>query len=810
LQVPVGLHPHPKLSSANYHRQASSPPHGTVASRIQAFQDVQGLHSPKPAGGFKNSAPAAGGDVLDRRARRANTTPLAPAFLPSIEEQQSNPQDALPKSDLVRHKSVTTNNADKKYLHGGLPTRPATSFDSILPHRRYKAPSISARSPERRATQRRQSSLDAQSTTHTRLSEARAKLKSIADGTAGNSAVRPTDMTTSPVRQTTGIHQLQDLIDNAICEQTDLELLAASAKASPRLKSIASQVELRMTSPSKRQSIDTESSGSPMRRGRSTRSSDRSTMPVHLPTSLGSTDGEHSSLPSSQQTSPTRKQRLSTETILPRSSTESEPLIIIAHPPISSSPEKTTRQLHPIKTFGQVTSPVKERTAAFEKMMQHDKQIMYEQANGHAGTARVKKHWWLESEDQRPSHMEGLIKQDSDVAANMTNRKSDRHHLTSARAMTATPKSGPIPLALPQLISSRGRTVSASSQFEDCFETAPQSEAALSRLSSRAHSQRTMPKATGTADIRNETISPFFRWKPFMLEKRLPAHMKTSTSPESTIEGNSGSNVPGQAGGSTSHVQFPAKIPTHAVSQDVISHCQQDRNPIKAVVQTRDSTSESTIRRPYQESDHPQALTPKRLTFRNTISTQQDRVFGDGSTGSPPKNQADYADKHPKVFQTEECDKSNHQGLDDEKELAITQGDGSPDEHDSAATEFRIKAPPSPPRSKDVMPFPMMPVKESKSASASSSGSPIRGRTGSRTFHRQSTVMGEQGHENGVRVSRSGSKAGNVRVTVEVRTPQGSPSKDKGRPDQVGNGTPMGERVVIVTTDVQAEAEEEK
>jgi hypothetical protein len=538
-----------------------------------------------------------------------------------------------------------------------------------------------------------------------------------------------------------------------------------------------------------------------MRRGRSTRSSDRSTMPVLLPASLGSTDGEPSSLPSSQQTSPTRKHRLSTETILPRSSTESEPLIITSYPPIPSSPEKKSEQLHPINTFGQVTSPVKERTAAFEKMMQHDKQIMYEQAHGHVGTAQVKKHWWLESEEQRPNHMQVLVKQESDTAANKTNRKSGRDHLTSARAMTPTPKSGPIPLALPQLISSRGRTVSASSQFEDCFETAPQSEAALSRLSSRVHSQRTMPKASGTAEIGNETKSPFFRWKPFMLEKRLPAHKTTSTSPESTIEGNAESHVPGQASDSTSHMQCPAKVPTQAASQNVISQRQHNRTAV------RDPTSESTIRRPNQESHHPQALTPKRLTFRNAVSTQHDRLFGEGSTGSPPKKEAGYAIQH-EVLQAEKRDTSNHTGLDDEKELAITQGDGSPDEHDSRATESRIKAPSSRPQSKDVMPFPLMPVKESNSASASGSGSPIRGRTASRTFHRQSTVMGEQGHENAVRVSRSGSKAGNVRVTVEVRTPQGSPSKDTGRADQVGNGPPMGERVVIVTTDVQAEEEE--
>jgi hypothetical protein len=465
-------------------------------------------------------------------------------------------------------------------------------------------------------------------------------------------------------------------------------------------------------------------------------------------------------------------------------------------------------QLHPIEAFGQVPSPVKERTAAFEKMMQHDKQIMYEQPHGHVGNARVKKHWWLESEDQRPNHMQGLMKQELDAATNKKNQKGGLDHLKSIRAMTPTPKSGPIPLALPQLISSRDRTVSASSQFEDCFETAPQSEAALSRLSSRAHSQRTLPKSSGAPDIGNETKSPFFRWKPFMLERKLPAYkMIPVSSPESSVEGNAGSDVPGQVSHSTSRVQLPAKVPAQAANQDLISQRQHGRNAIRAEVQLKDLASESTIRRPTQESHRPQALTPKRLTLRNNVSTQQNHLTGDASISGPTMKQAVGADVHHEVLRAEQRDSSDHMGVDDEKELAMTQCDGSPDERDSTATESRIKATSSRPRSKDAMPFPLMPMKAGSSTSASSAGSPVRGRAASRTFHRQSTVMGEQGNENAVKVSRSGSKAGNVRVTVEVRTPQGSPSKDKGRVDKVGNGTPVGERVVIVTTDVQADEE---
>lgn len=74
-------------------------------------------------------------------------------------------------------------------------------------------------------------------------------------------------------------------------------------------------------------------------------------------------------------------------------------------------------------------------------------------------------------------------------------------------------------------------------------------------------------------------------------------------------------------------------------------------------------------------------------------------------------------------------------------------------------------------------------------------------------MHQQSRVMRNEESGNGVRVSRSRSKVGNVRVTVEVRTPQGSPSKGYAQRDPVGDGNGKGERVVIVTTDVE-ESEE--
>lgn len=749
--------------------------------------------------------------VPNGRVRRANTTSATPAYVPSIEGKESSQQGGGLKSDVVRHRSVIGSAADKKYLNASLLARPATSFESITPHEQYRAPSFSKQSPERGSTPRRQSSLDAQSTTHIRLSEARARLRSIGNGTTGNLIVPSTGTNVSPVQQKTGLHQLHELLDNAIDEQAELDIVAASARPSPRLKSIASQVELSMTSPPKRQSVEAESSGSPLRRGHSACSSSRPQMPVLVPKSLGSTDGEHTSFSSSQQTSPTKKQRLSTETVLPRSSTDSEPLATPAYPSVCSSPEMKPGHLHPMLPGGQAPSPVKERTAAFEKMMQHDKQIMYEQPHKHVGNAHVKKHWWLASDDHRANHMQGLVKQELNAMANKTDRKTRRDHPTSTRTMTPAPKSGPIPLALPQLISSRGRAVSASSQFEDCFDTAPQSEAALSRLSSRVHSPRTVPKASGAQDIGNETKSPFFRWKPFMHDKKLPAYKKIpASSPESCLEVNAGSDVPEYLSDTTSRLQLRANDLSQAATQNTISQREHGRNTTSGARQSRDVVSASTTRGSTQECHLPQVLPPNRLTLRNTVPTKQGRLSGDVAVHGTMTKQANGADTHREVVQAERRCSFDDMAVDDGKELAVTQSDGSTEEPGEVATESGIEATSSRARSKESTPFPMIPVEARGPASASGPGSPVRGRTASRTLHRQSMVMKNEGGGNGVRVSRSRSKAGNVRVTVEVRTPQGSPVKKNGDKDGIrdGNAKGQGERVVIVTTDVQGAEEE--
>jgi hypothetical protein len=774
------------------------------------------LLSPKSDGRAQSFAQSAEVGVPTARVKRANTTSAAPTRLRSTEGKEGIQQDGRPDADNVRYGSVTGNAADKIYSNASLPARPTTSFECVTPHRESK-PGFSKQSPERRYTHRRQSSLDTESTTLNHLSDARARLRSTGEETTGKPIEASRGIKLSPVRRKTDIHDLQDLVDNAIDEQAELDNIIASTKQSPRLNSIASQVEMTMTSPSKRQSIGTESSGSPLRRGHSARSPSRPRVSIPAPTNIaGQGGGHHPSISSNQQTSPTtsRKPRLSTESVLPRSSIDSEPSASPAYASVYSSPEikpgLEVFHLHPLLPGGQAPSPVKQRTAAFEKMMQHDKQIMYDQAHKQNGNIYVKKHWLPDSSDDNgTTHVPGKLKREHIATTSKIGRTMQYNPPTNTRNVTPTPNSGPIPLALPQLISSRGGAVSASSQLEESFQTAPQSEAALSRLSSRVHSPRTVAKAAAAQDVANETRSPFFRWKPFMLEKKAPAHHAGPISPqECSFEGNAGRDVPEKARDSASRLEL------RAGNQDAITQLQDDQSTVRAVVQSNDVGS-STSRRPTQESRLPGRMTPRRLTLRNTVSTKQDLTSMNGAVNTTVARQVSGLNTNHEAAQTEQEYSSGDMTVDDGKEVALPQSDNSTEAYDETKTEPAIEATTcSQPRWKDSTPFPLIPVEASSSAPASGPGSPVRGRAASRALHRQTATKMTKDEDNGhgVRVSRSRSKAGNVRVTVEVRTPKGSPVKGNGEKGEQGNGgglaKGMGERVVIVTTDVQEDEEE--
>ncbi|KAF7508146.1 hypothetical protein GJ744_009587 [Endocarpon pusillum] len=800
-----GLTPVPSSSPNKTAAVAFNPTHGTVASRIQAFQNGQASRSPHSAGKIRSSIQRAEVDIPIGRVRRANTTSAAPACPPTIEGKECSQQGEIQEVDAARHEPITNFDAGENILHASLPARPATSYESTTPLRQHKLHSFSRQVPERSRTQKRQSSLDAQPTTQIQLSEARARLRCIDDRRTRTPIVPLTDVNMSSVRQDADIHQLQDLIDNALDEQAKLDVEGTSAKQSPRLKSIPSQVEISMNSPSKRQWTKTESSDSPVRCGRDGRDFSRPRMSVTTPKGFGRRDGDN---PSSASTSPSpmRKQRLSTETVLPRSSTESEPLATASLPSVYSfremKSEQETSSLNPTISTRQVPSPVKQRTAAFEKMVQRDKPIMYDQPHRHIAGAPLKKHWWLDPDENRVHRVPGLLKQEARATRSKAKGVIQHDPPASPRTTTPMPRPGPIPLALPQLISSRGRAVSATSQFEDTFETAPQSEAALSRLSSRVHSPRTIPKALAAQDIRQVTKSPFLRWNPFMLDKKLPANKTVPLSPgESGVGVNVGCDVAEQTIDTASHLQPQGNDLAAVAIQDAISKCEHGQNTATAVMQQGDMPPSATHREIY-ESHPSKDLSPQPLTPRKIISPKQDRNFRDAAVPGEIMERAHGAGGRHEVIQTKPRYSSGDMTIDDEKELLIAPNIANMDEHGDVATETGDETSWQR-QSKDLTPFSLVQVEDNRSAPTSASGSPIRGRVASRTLHQQSRVMRNKESRNGVSVSRSRSKVGNVRVTVEVRTPQGSPSKGNARRDSVGDGGGKGERVVIVTTDVQ-------
>ena len=241
----------------------------------------------------------------------------------------------------------------------------------------------------------------------------------------------------------------------------------------------------------------------------------------------------------------------------------------------------------------------------------------------------------------RAKDMEGKVKQAPNFVASKTLYDTQHNSSTKTRSVTPTAKSGPIPLALPQLISSRGRAVSISSQFEDSFETAPQSEAALSRLSSRVHSPRTGPRSYGAQDIGNEsTKSPFFRWKAFMLDKTSPAYKTVVASPpQSSLEANAGSDGTEQAHDSTFDQQLRANDLMQAADGSASSQLENDQT--------------TTSRRSIEESHQPQILGPKGLTLWKVVSTGQDELSRNDAAYATMIKQADVAERRHNTAQTE-------------------------------------------------------------------------------------------------------------------------------------------------------------
>lgn len=768
------------------------------------MQDGQALRNPGLASEVPKSAQNTESNVQSNGVRRANTISAAPTSLLSIEGNGSSHHGEGQKDDAAHRGHVTGVPADETHLDAHLPARPATSFESNVRHQQHKAPIFSKQSPERRPRQRRQS-IETQNTTRNRLFDARSRLRSIGEGTTRNRHESPSAMHVSPIRREPDIRQLEDLIDHAIDEQAKLDDMETRTEQSTRLRSVTAKGSTSKTSPSNKRSVAPEPVGSPVRHGRSNRSSSRPRESIPVPRSQVGKDSDHLSVFSGQHISSTRKQRMSTESVLPRSSLDSMPSADRGCPSIYSSPEmKAVHEifhLHPFVPCVHAPSPVKQRAAAFEEMALRDKHTMHEQPHKPNGTVQVKKQWWLERLDNgRASHAEGKIRPET-APAPMGSRNLQRNNATSTRIVAKPAKSGPIPLALPQLVTSRGRGFSTSSQSEDLFEAAPQSQAALSRLPPHVSSARAAPPASDAQDIDNETKAPLFNWKPLTPNITAPAGKTGLSSPEkSSLEANAGSDIPEPGSDATSQPQQRAKDLMQAVNQDTASQNAQGQDSACEI----DMALGAITHRPVQHSHQSQAPSPEREILGSTAPAKQDHTSAKGKVYGMTMVQVGGAETHREELGMEQWGSSSGDlTVDDEKEVVVVQNDGSTGEHGKTATTSGIEVSSWQSQSKDGTPLPLMLGAASDSASASGPSSPGRGRALSRTLARQSTVMNDADEGNRVTVSRSTSRTGNVRVTVEVRTPQGSPIKGKVGKDGVGGGNGKGGTVVIVTTDLQ-------
>lgn len=773
--------------------QASDLARGTVAARVQSIQHRQGLGSPDLASKVQNSARSSEINAQSSRVRWANAASDTPTSLPSTGKNEASRHCGRWTDDPVYHRPATASLADETYLYAGLPAGPVTSVEATLRHQQRLAPSFPKLSPDRVVTQKTQS-IGTKITPRNRLSEARSRLRSIGERTMGNPVEPPSYMHVSPSPRKLDIHGLEDLVGDVIDEQAKLDSIATSAEQSSGLRLTTSKVPTGMTRSSKRWSVETEPTGSPLRRRGSNRSSSRRRASVHALTTVGGKESDLSSVSSGQQISPTRKQRLSTESVLPRSSLDSVSMADRAYSSVCSSPQ--TKAVHkifhmqPQAPCAQTPSPVKQRAAAFERMMQRDKHIMYEQAHKCNGNVHGQHPWWHDrSDNHRAIHMKGNVKQESALTG-LAGQTLQHHPVTSTGAVMKSAISGPIPLALPQVISSGRRAVSTSSQSEDMLVVAPQREAALSRLSSRAQSPRTVRKTSGTQAIDTETRPPIFRWKALVLDQTTPACTKDVFLPE---EPSSQANA-----GIESQPKQRAMNQSQAVDQNTSARHEQGQDPMGGVRQLKDIGPASTIRHPMQQIHQPQALTPERLLLGRTASVKQDHTSASGRVYGSAMEQVSGAKMHCEGVRMRPWCSPTDIAVDADKFVAVSQDVGGTEEHGKILTTS----------GNDVARCQTPSKGASESVSAPGASSPLRGRMPSRTLPRQGRAMEDAGKGNSVTVSRSKSKAGNVKVTVEVRTPQGSPSKGTGEKDEVAKGVEKGETVVIVTTDVQGDEEQ--
>jgi hypothetical protein len=494
-------------------------------------------------------------------------------------------------------------------------------------------------------------------------------------------------------------------------------------------------------------------------------------------------------------------------------------------------PRQGNLHLHPLLPDCRMPSPVKDRRAPFEKMMPRDKQVMNQQLYQPARDFHVKRHCWLDPPDPRQTlDKEGQVKPRSISQTTKASRMTRRNSPTSGWAAAPAPKPAPIPLALPHLVSSRGRDVSASSQSEDSFEIAPRSEAALSRLSSRVYPPRLVPKAVAAQGTGDQTNSPSLRWKHFMPDKATSAYNAARIPPrDSSAEADAGEVLERVGDTNSDSPQLQSEDLPEVANQVTSVNRDDEQNPTNFGARAKKFRQDSPPRRSFRERDQVEAVTPKRQTVRCNAPRKQDQMSVDGVTNFAKVKEDGGARAHRLEASTDDRRSSVTIEADQGKKVTNVQSDRSTEEHGGRTIGSGVDVWSPQRQSQKSTPFPLMPVEASGAASVSAPGSPVRGRAFSRTLRRQrqSTITNNGSERSCVGLSRSRSKPGNVRVTVEVRTPQESPEKGIGKrqgrdrageganghesSNGNGSGSGGGERVVIVTTDVQEDrADEEK
>lgn len=789
---------------------------GTVAARIQTYQQgdyIRPLHTPS----------------RDKRhlhvigAGRPSTVPTSPRY-PRAEYRPPITSNAEAESLDDRIGATTGNDdtaglSDASLLSTTEHVRPSTPFDATLPELDSTAQGPTTPRRERNAKPERER----------RLSEVRASLRCIDEPGQSDYGHTPRRQPSSHVREREGMHGLQRLIDDAIDANDRVDATESRIKQSPSLRKIASEVEFdQPTAPVQRANAN----GSPVRRRLLPGATHQSRMSLPDTLYIGGSPARSPQRSPRREAYALRQERSSTESGVPRRRPESSMSFRSKSPydvqhlhaklqPKAQSPE-------PSRQSG-CASPVKERAAVYEIMASLDEQTI-KPTEGGRQRAPVKMPWWLEDP---PAEKSQYIRDQGLRPTTATSVRDERRPLSPPEYRT-----GPIPLALPRIVSARQRP--QQDQHELTIEAPAVTEASLSRLPSRAHSARNLSQHRISRTRPRDTHSPMFKWGPFMVERKsAPSRAFSGGQRESSLEVNQGSET--------------HEDTRHESAIDQTSNNRPDKPSTPEAKPTRDIISdhlEFDARSPYLQpttptnppkpshlsaspSMHPVSNTPYTCpTHRISNSPAYKdllRYIGDAGT-----------DLNPLIATASSSSPSS------QRHVRSSSGAGGKQvtlAEDASGTADDSSSPVQTNTDETIRPGIHKPVEvrgllSSKTeAPQPNTASPVRGRAVSRDAKPRTAIKTAQetdtagrrvdigpvtgnvmGSASGagpsgstVTVSRSRSRKGGVRVTVEVRTPRGSPvrktvrgTEDGGYAHGVhrdGDGEGEGvEDVLVVTT----------